>query len=219
MRKLKGLRVAVLATDGFEQVELTLPVKRLKREGARVALISLRPGSIRGMNLLLPGKKVRVDATLHEVKAADFDALLLPGGLVNPDVLRQSELAREFVRDFERLERPIAVLCHAQWLLASADLVRGRRLTSWPSIRDDIHNAGGIWEDAPVVRDGTWVSSRGPQDIVEFEQAMVELFAEHLPTRATERPREARRWLRWLAGGLAVATLGYRLNQRVPLSV
>ncbi len=218
-RKLKGLRVAVLAADGFEQVELTLPVKKLKSEGAQVEIISLRPGSIRGMNLLLPGKKVGVDATLHEVKAADFDALLLPGGFINPDLLRQSELALEFVRDFERLGRPIAVLCHGPWVLASADLVRGRRLTSWPGIRDDIHNAGGLWEDAPVVRDGTWVSSRGPQDLVEFKHAMVQLFAEHRPTQARESSRQARHWLRWLAGGLAVATLGYNLKRRVPLSV
>jgi protease I len=217
-KKLKGLRVAVLAADGFEQVELTLPVKTLKREGAQVEIVSLRSGSIRGMNLLLPGKKVGVDSTLREVKAADFDALLLPGGFVNPDLLRQSELALEFVRDFERLGRPLAVICHGPWLLASADLVRGRRLTSWPGIRDDLQNAGGIWEDVPVVRDGTWVSSRGPQDLVEFKHAMVSLFSEHLPTEA-RRPQASRHWLRWLAGGLAVATLGYRLKPRVPLGV
>jgi protease I len=219
-KRLKGLRVAVLAADGFEQVELTRPVKKLEGEGAAVEIISLRPGSIRGMNLLLPGKKVSVDSTLREVKAADYDALLLPGGFVNPDILRQSELALEFVRDFERLGRPIAVICHGPWLLASAELVRGRRLTSWPGIRDDIHNAGGIWEDAPVVRDGTWVSSRGPQDLVEFERAMVSLFAEHLLTAGLqERPREGRHWLRWLAGGLAVAALGYTLRERGVLAI
>lgn len=214
-KKLRGLRVAVLAADGFEQVELTFPVRKLRREGAQVEIISLRPGSIRGMNLLLPGKKVSVDATLREVKAADYDALLLPGGFINPDLLRQSELAREFVRDVERLGRPIAVICHGPWLLASADVVRGRRITSWPSIRDDLHNAGGIWEDAPVVRDGTWVSSRGPLDLPEFLPAMVSLFAEHLP--ATPRPKttqETRPWLRWALGGLAAAVLGYGLRER-----
>lgn len=215
-KKLKGLRVAVLATDGFEQVELTGPVKKLKREGAQVEIVSLRPGSIRGMNLLVPGKKVDVDATLREVKAADFDALLLPGGFVNPDLLRQHELALEFVRDFERLGRPIAVICHGPWLLASADLVRGRRLTSWPGIRDDLHNAGALWQDEPVVRDGTWVSSRGPQDLLAFKKAMVELFAEYLPARPmTRHPAEPkRRWPRWLAGGLALAALGYGLRER-----
>ncbi|WP_224242261.1 type 1 glutamine amidotransferase domain-containing protein [Hyalangium gracile] len=219
-KQLKGLRVAVLAADGFEQVELTRPVKKLRREGARVEIISLRAGSIRGMNLLLPGKKVGVDATLREVKAADYDALLLPGGFVNPDLLRQSELAREFVLDFERLGRPVAVICHGPWLLASADLVRGRRITSWPGIQDDLRNAGAIWEDTPVVRDGTWVSSRGPHDLVAFEKAMVSLFAEHLPaSQLRERPKEARSWLRWLAGGLAVAALGYKLRERGALAV
>lgn len=214
-KKLKGLRVAVLAADGFEQVELTRPVKKLKREGAEVKLISLRPGAIRGMHLLYPGKKVEVNSTLREVKAADYDALLLPGGFVSPDLLRQSELALEFVRDFERLGRPIAVICHGPWLLASADVVRGRRITSWPGIRDDLHNAGGIWEDAPVVRDGTWVSSRGPQDLLEFVPAMVSLFAEHLPAaQRQEAPKETRPWLRWVMGGLAVAALGYGLKER-----
>ncbi|MDY7226787.1 type 1 glutamine amidotransferase domain-containing protein [Hyalangium rubrum] len=215
-KKLKGLRVAVLAADGFEQVELTRPVKKLKKEGATIDIVSIRPGSIRGMNLLLPGKKVRVDTTLREVKAADYDALLLPGGFVNPDLLRQSTLAVEFVTDFERLGRPIAVICHGPWVLASAELVRGRRLTSWPGIRDDIHNAGGLWEDAAVVRDENWVSSRGPHDLPEFEKAMVALFAEHLPveakTRVPERP--SKRWPRWLAGGMALAALRYGLRGR-----
>ena len=214
-KKLKGLRVAVLAADGFEQVELTVPVKKLKREGALVEIVSLKPGSIRGMNLLYPGKKVRVDTTLREVKAADYDALLLPGGFVNPDMLRQSELALEFVRDFERLGRPVAVICHGPWLLVSADVVRGRRLTSWPGIRDDLQNAGGLWEDAPVVRDGTWVSSRGPHDLPEFMSAMVSLFAEHLPvSQREEAPQEGHPWLRWVLGGLAVAAVGYGLKER-----
>lgn len=219
-KKLKGLRVAVLAADGFEQVELTRPVKRLRREGAEVELISLKPGSIRGMNLLVPGKKVAVDATLREVKAADYDALLLPGGFMNPDLLRQSPLAREFVNDCERLGLPIAVICHGPWLLVSADLVRGRRLTSWPGIRDDIQNAGGLWDDAPVVRDGTWVSSRGPHDLPEFEREMISLFVEHRPhVHRAEPEKEARRWPRWLAGGLAVAALGYGLRERRLLGV
>jgi protease I len=219
-KRLKGLRVAVLAVDGFEQVELTHPVKKLEREGATVEIVSVHPGSIRGMNLLLPGKKVSVDAMLQSVKAADYDALLLPGGFANPDFLRQSELALEFVRDFERLDRPIAVICRGPWVLVSAELVRGRRLTSWPGIKDDIHNAGGIWEDAPVVRDGTWVSSRGPQDLLEFEHAMVSLFAEHLPRAKLQgRPREGWRWLGWLAGGLAVAALGYKLKERGALAI
>jgi len=221
-KKLKGLRVAVLAADGFEQVELTGPVKRLKREGAQVEILSLHGGSIRGMNLLVPGKKVRVDNALSQVKAADYDAVLLPGGLMNPDLLRQSPLAREFVLDCERLGLPIAVICHGPWLLVSADLVRGRRLASWPGIRDDIHNAGGLWVDAPLVRDGNWVSSRSPTDLPEFEQGMVALFCEHLPhaAEARQRPREPGwRLPRWLAGGLALAALGYALRERRLLGV
>ncbi|MDC0713549.1 type 1 glutamine amidotransferase [Stigmatella sp. ncwal1] len=219
-KKLKGLRVAVLAADGFEQVELTQPVKKLRREGACVKIISLLPTAIRGMNHLVPGKKVRVDAPLKKVKAADFDALLLPGGLANPDTLRQSELAREFVTDFDRLGRPVAVICHGPWLLISAGLVRDRRLTSWPGIQDDVRNAGGHWEDAAVVRDGTWVSSRGPQDLPAFDQAMTALFAEYLPQR-TPRKRSilARHWPRWLLGGLTLAALGHGLRERRLLGV
>jgi protease I len=212
-KKLKGLRVAVLAVDGFEQVELTQPVKKLRQQGACVEIISLHAGSIRGMNHLLPGKKVSVDTELKAVKAADYDALVLPGGLANPDTLRQSELAREFVTDFDRLGRPVAVICHGPWLLISAGLVGGRRLTSWPGIQDDIRNAGGKWEDAPVVRDGTWVSSRGPQDLPAFDAAMTALFAEHLAQRQPQAVKQARRWPRWVLGGLALAALGVGLRE------
>ncbi|NPC74327.1 type 1 glutamine amidotransferase [Corallococcus exiguus] len=211
MKKLKGMRVAVLAADGFEQVELTRPVKRLEREGARVTVVSLHKGRIRGMNLLVPGRKVRVDATLRDVKAADFDALLLPGGFMNPDFLRQSALALDFVKDADLLDMPIAVICHGPWLLASAGLLEGRHLTSWPGIRNDMENAGAHWTDEPVVRDSNWVSSRGPHDLLAFEHAMVELFAERMsPAIARRSTAEAApRWPRWLAGGLAAAaTLG-----------
>ncbi|NNC20520.1 type 1 glutamine amidotransferase [Corallococcus exiguus] len=211
MKKLKGMRVAVLAADGFEQVELTRPVKRLEREGARVTVVSLHKGRIRGMNLLVPGRKVRVDATLRDVKAADFDALLLPGGFMNPDFLRQSALALDFVKDADLLDMPIAVICHGPWLLASAGLLEGRHLTSWPGIRNDMENAGAHWTDEPVVRDSNWVSSRGPHDLLAFEHAMVELFAERMsPAIARRATAEAApRWPRWLAGGLAAAaTLG-----------
>lgn len=212
MKKLKGMRVAVLAADGFEQVELTRPVKRLEREGARVTVVSLHEGKIRGMNHLAPGRKVRVDAVLKDVKAADFDALLLPGGLANPDTLRQSALATAFVSDADTLQLPIAVICHGPWVLVSAGLVSGRKLTSWPAIQDDVKHAGGAWEDSPVVRDVNWVSSRGPQDLPAFEDAMVELFAERMPTvtARTEAlaPVPRRRWPKLLAGSLATAALG-----------
>jgi len=212
MKKLKGLRVAVLATDGFEQVELTVPVKKLKREGADVTIVSLHEGKIRGMNLLYPGKKVRVDATLKDVKAADYDAVLIPGGFVNPDTLRQSALAQDFVRDADIIDLPMAVICHGPWVLASAGLVEGRKLTSWPGIKDDVKNAGGEWVDEPVLRDRNWVSSRGPHDMAAFLNGMVELFAEKMPEvesrTLTKAKVPGRRWPKLLAGSLATAALG-----------
>ncbi|CAM3080126.1 type 1 glutamine amidotransferase [Corallococcus sp. ZKHCc1 1396] len=219
MKKLTGMRVAVLAADGFEQVELTRPVKRLEREGAQVTIVSLHKGRIRGMNLLVPGKKVRVDATLREVKAADFDAVLLPGGFMNPDFLRQSALALDFVRDADLLDLPIAVICHGPWLLASAGLLEGRHVTSWPGIRNDLENAGAHWTDEPVVRDGNWVSSRGPHDLLAFEHALVALFAERMTPAIAQREVTSPSWPKWIAGGLAaVATLGLVARGRKALA-
>ncbi|MCY1016683.1 type 1 glutamine amidotransferase domain-containing protein [Pyxidicoccus sp. MSG2] len=212
MKKLKGLRVAVLAADGFEQVELTLPVKKLEREGADVTIVSLHPGKIRGMNHLSPGKRVDVDATLHEVKAADYDAVLIPGGLVNPDTLRQSALAQDFVRDADTLDLPMAIICHGPWLLVSAGLIEGRKVASWPGIRDDVKNAGGEWVDAPAIRDRNWVSSPSPQHMLAFLNGMVELFAEKMPEVAARVPAHVeaprKRWPKLLAGSLATAALG-----------
>jgi protease I len=196
---LTGLRVAVLATDGFEQVEVTEPVRALREHGAEVEIVSLHPGRIRGVHSLYPGKKVRVDRTLFTADAGEYDALLIPGGLVGPDTLRQNERALDFVRDTERAGKPIAVICHGPWLLISAGLVVRRNLTSWPGIRDDVRNSGGRWHDAPVVRDGNWVSSRGPHDLDEFNRAMLELFAEHVPA-IPRRPVYATRHRRGAAG-------------------
>ncbi|HWQ12962.1 MAG TPA: type 1 glutamine amidotransferase domain-containing protein [Roseiflexaceae bacterium] len=219
-KKLEGLKVAVLAADGFEQLELTSPLKELQRQGAQVEVISLRPGKIQGMNALLPGKKVPVDRLVHNAEPAAYDALLLPGGFVSPDLLRQSEAARGFVRAMDAAGKPIAVICHGPWLLVSAGLVRGRRLTSWPGIKDDIENAGGEWWDKPVVRDGNWVSSRGPQDLRKFNKAMVELLARRTAQAPEAGAPAARRILapaRWLAGVAALAAGGVavaRLAQR-----
>ena len=179
---LDGVRVAVLAADGFEQVEVTRPVKALRDHGARVEIVSLRPGAIQGMNLLMPGKSIRVDRTVFDADPEAYDALLLPGGFVSPDLLRQNAHALEFVREFDRAGKPIATICHGPWLLVSARVVAGRRLASWPGIRDDVRNAGGIWQDEAVVRDGNWISSRGPQDLPQFNRAMLSLFAELAPT-------------------------------------
>ncbi|RIL03059.1 MAG: type 1 glutamine amidotransferase [Proteobacteria bacterium] len=174
---LTGKRIAILAADGFEYVEVTVPRAALRAAGAEVDVVSLHHGEIRGMNLTAPTRTVDVDCTLDEASAQDYDGLYLPGGFVSPDFLRQSARARRFVRAFDEAVKPIATMCHGPWLLASSDLARGRTLTSWPGIRDDVVNAGGTWLDEPVVRDRNWVSSRGPQDLPRFVPAMCELFA------------------------------------------
>ena len=178
---LNGRRIAVLAADGFEKIELALPMKALQAKGAQVDIISLRAGSIRGVNLHEPASRIKVARTLDEVDPAEYDALLIPGGLMSPDLLRQSAAARDFVRAFDTARKPIASLCHGPWILASAGLVHGRTMTSWPGVRDDMVNAGAIWLDQPVVRDGNWVTSRGPQDIKPFIKAMTSLFGEMAP--------------------------------------
>ena len=183
-KTLEGVRVAVLATDGFEQVELTGPVKQLRKRGARVDIVSLRPGTIRGMNLIALGKQVKVDETVTSVSPNDYDALFIPGGFANPDFLRQSEQALMFVRAFDRASKPIGVICHAPWVLVSAGLAHGRELTSWPGISDDVRNAGATWRNAPVVRDRNWLSSRGPMDLPAFEEALVDFFADAVPADA-----------------------------------
>jgi len=205
---LRGVRVAVVAADGFEQVELTSPRDALLREGASVEVVSLRPGSILGMNLLVPGKNVKVDRTVFTAHAEDYDALLIPGGFVNPDFLRQSESVLDFVRAFDRAGKPVATICHGPWVLVSAGLVPGRRLTSWPGIQDDVRNAGGIWEDKAVVKDGNWISSRSPADLLQFNRAIVEHFSPSLEARERTYavPVEG-----LVVGGLALAALGYTL--------
>lgn len=177
-RKLKGRRIAVLAADGFEKVELTVPVKALRAAGANVDIVSLRAGRIRGVNLHEPASRVRVDKTLDEASPSDYDGLLIPGGYINPDLLRQSAAARDFVRAFEEQRKPIATLCHGPWVLASAGLVKGRTMTSWPGIRDDVVNAGATWLDREVVYDGSWVTSRGPQDLKAFVPAIIALYSD-----------------------------------------
>ncbi len=180
-RQLNGRRIAVLATDGFEKVELTIPVAALRSAGAEVEIVSLLRGTIRGVNLHKPANKVRVTKTVAEANPADYDALLIPGGFINPDMLRQSAEARDFVRGFNATKKPIATLCHGPWVLASAGLLEGRVLTSWPGVRDDLVNAGATWLDRPVVWDGNLVTSRGPQDIVPFVRALKNHFAAGAP--------------------------------------
>jgi protease I len=176
-KKLAGQRIAVLATDGFEQVELSVPVAALEAAGAQVDIVSLHGGTIRGVNLNKPGNRIEVDKTVAAVKARDYDGLLIPGGFINPDLLRQSAEARDLVREFDHLGKPIATLCHGPWLLASTGLASGRTLTSWPGVRDDMINAGATWLDQEVVRDANWLTSRGPQDMVPFVRDMIQLYA------------------------------------------
>lgn|GEM_PF-687432 len=209
---LAGLRVAVVAADGFEQVELTSPVDELEEQGARVEIVSVHPGRIRGMNHMHPGRKVRVDRTIDDVTVDDFDALLLPGGMINPDTLRQDPRVLDFVADFNAAGKPIAMICHAPWVMVSGGAVAGRQLTSWPGIRHDVINAGGLWTDEPVVRDRNWVTSRGPDDLPFFNRAIAELFAEHLPMRVEyEGEEEGGGVVRAVVAGLAAAGLGYAL--------
>jgi protease I len=177
-QKLKNKKIAVLMADGFEMAEYTVPVNALRMAGASITVVSLRRGRIRGVNLHEPSHRVHVDQTIEKASAANFDALFVPGGFINPDLLRQSQLARTFVTSFEQAQKPIATLCHGPWVLASSGIVNDRALTAWPGIRDDVVNAGGIWLDQPVVRDGNLLTSRGPQDFAQFVPALVEFFAE-----------------------------------------
>jgi protease I len=209
-KHLMGVRVAAIAVDGFEQVELTRPMKKLVSQGATVDVVSLRPGSIRGMNFLSPGAKVKVDRTIFTADPDDYDALLIPGGLQSPDMLRQSKRVLRFVRAFDEADKPIATICHGPWLLISAGLVEGRRLTSWPGIRDDVTNAGGEWENKSVVRDGNWISSRGPQDLLQFNRAIVEHFSPALTASDRRLPVPG---ARYLLAGLALAAVGYALRR------
>jgi len=177
-RRLRGRRIALLAADGFEKVELTVPMRALQLAGAKVDVISLRHGRIRGVNLHMPATRVGVDKTIAEADPADYDGLLVPGGFINPDLLRQSAEARQFVRAFAESDKPIATLCHGPWVLASAGLLEGRTLTSWPGIRDDLVNSGATWFDRDVVKDGNLVTSRGPQDMTSFVPAILDHFEE-----------------------------------------
>jgi protease I len=178
MAKLTNFRVAVLATDGFEDSELLEPVKALQNAGARVTILSLKPGQIQGVRHDLDKTvRVNVDRTLRDVRAEEFDAVHLPGGTVNADSLRRVPEVQEFLRAMEEEGKPLAAICHAPWELVSAGLVRGRTLTSYHTIQDDIRNAGGYWGDREVVEDGNWVTSRQPGDLPAFKRAMLNLFA------------------------------------------
>jgi len=179
MPELTDFRVAVLATDGFEEVELTEPVKALKDAGAEVTILSLKPGKIQGVRHDLDKTvKVNVDRVIGDVSAEVFDAVHLPGGTVNADSLRMVPEVQTFLRAIQEAGKPLAAICHAPWELVSAGLVPGRKLTSYYTIQDDIRNAGGSWVDREVVEDGNWVTSRQPSDLPAFIRTMITHFAQ-----------------------------------------
>ncbi|MES2524613.1 MAG: type 1 glutamine amidotransferase domain-containing protein [Gemmatimonadota bacterium] len=207
---LQAVRVAILAADGFEQVELTRPRQVLRKRGAHVDIVSLRHGSIRAVHGLIPSGKLTVDHTIGDVDPEDYDALFIPGGFMSPDLLRQSDRVLRFVQAFDRANKPIASICHGPWVLISAGRVGGRRMTSWPGIRDDLQNAGALWENKAVVRDGNLITSRSPLDLLQFHKALVEHFS---------RDREAKERRTFVPmgeaaiTGIALAAVGYGITR------
>ena len=174
---LKGKKVAILAADMFERVELEEPRKALEDAGADVEIVSIHDGEIQGFDHFDPANTVNVDKTVEEVSADDYDALLVPGGVGNPDQLRGDENAVNFVREFAESKKPMAVICHGPWVLVESGVVRGKKVTSWPTLQTDIRNAGGEWVDEEVVVDDGLVTSRKPDDIPAFNRRMIEEFA------------------------------------------
>jgi deglycase len=189
--KLQGKRVAFLATDMVEQVELTEPWKAIKDAGATPELVSLEEGEIQGFNHYDKADRFKVDRTVEEASADDYDALVIPGGVGNPDTLRMDENAVEFTRQFFEQGKPMGVICHAPWMLVESGVVRDRTVTSWPSLRTDIRNAGGNWVDREVVVDNGLVTSRKPDDLPAFNAKIVEEFAEGLHERQVEKTARA----------------------------
>jgi protease I len=185
--QLKGRKVAFLATDGVEQAELTAPWNALKEAGAEVKLISEKPGEIQAMNHDQKGDKFPVDAEVSKVSARDFEALVLPGGVANPDKLRTNKDAVNFVREFMEADKPVAAICHGPWLLVEADALRGRTITSWPSLETDIKNAGGAWVDKQVQLDQKLLTSRKPDDLPAFCAQLVELLSDAIDERRLDK--------------------------------
>jgi protease I len=177
MGHLETRRIAVLATDGVEQVELIEPINALREAGARAIVVSPKSGTIQGMNHDDRGEPISVDLELKNAHAEDFDALLLPGGVANPDKLRLVPEAIRFVAAFVAADKPIAAICHGPWTLINAGGVKGKHMTSWPSLQQDLVNAGAVWSDQAVVKDHQLVTSRKPDDIPKFNEAMIDLFA------------------------------------------
>lgn len=188
--QLSGLKVAILATDGVEQSELLEPQKALEAAGAKTYVISPKEDKIQGWQHHEPDQAIDVHASLDEADPAEFSALLLPGGVMNPDQLRTDKKAISFIRHFEDEKKPIAAICHGPWTLIEADAVRGKKMTSWPSLKTDLRNAGAEWSDEKVIRDGNLVTSRKPDDLPDFNREMIQLFADAESTKHAE-PKQA----------------------------
>jgi protease I len=191
---LSGKRVAIIATDGVEQVELLEPRKALDAAGAKTTVVSPKPDSIKGWNFTNWGDNIKVDVTLDKASPDDYDALVIPGGVINPDTLRMIPSAVDFVRAFFEAGKPVASICHGPWMLVEADVVHGRNVTSWPSLHTDLENAGANWTDNQVVVDHGLVTSRKPDDIPAFNKKMIEEFAKgvHEEQRASVHAGAAR---------------------------
>ncbi|MGA8289905.1 MAG: type 1 glutamine amidotransferase domain-containing protein [Acidobacteriaceae bacterium] len=177
MNNLSGKKIAILSTDGFEQVELTEPKKALEQAGAKTVVISPHSGEIKGWKSAEWGDKVKVDRELKSAKADDYDALLIPGGVMNPDKLRMDPTAINFVKKFFDSGKPVAAICHGPQMLIEAGVVKGRKLTSWPSLKTDLKNAGAEWTDQQVIVDKNLITSRKPDDLPAFNRSMIEQFS------------------------------------------
>jgi len=188
-QRLDGMSVAILVTDNFEQVEMTEPRKALDQAGAITKIISNKLGKVQGMNHDQKADQFDIDLTFDQANPDEFDAVLLPGGVMNGDQIRVIPNAQAFVKSLDSEGKPIAAICHAPWLLVSSNLVMGRTLTSWPTLQDDIRNAGGNWVDGEVIVDGNIVTSRKPADIPAFNEKMIELFSQQYESR-NQQPRE-----------------------------
>jgi protease I len=186
-QSLKGKKVAIVAADMVERVELVEPRKALEAAGAETELVSIHPGEIQSFDHFDPADKLKVDKTVEEVDPSDYDALMIPGGVGNPDQMRGDENMVAFVRDFFEQGKPVAAICHAPWMLVEAGVVRGRQVTSWPTLQTDIRNAGGEWVDREVVVDNGLVTSRKPDDIPAFNSKMIEEFAEGKHAKQREK--------------------------------
>ena len=175
-----GLNIGILVTDGFEQIEMTAPLKAMEEVGAIIKILSDRAGKVQGFHHDQPGDAFDVHLSFDKARADDFDALLLPGGVVNADTIRLNPDAQRLVKNVDKEGKPIGVICHGAWLLVSADLVKGRTLTSWPTLEDDVKNVGGQWVDKEVVVDGNWVSSRKPDDLPAFNNSFKQVLGQRV---------------------------------------